>query len=109
MRNTITLTDPNGNAKSLVSVEVYEWQAASPYYGTKIGDMTEITGTGEYYIDLTESKKVTMLVDSVRKESLTGVELQGDTALADSIDTAAIQDGAITPAKTDNLLGDWED
>ena len=92
-------------------MSVYNYHASdaaeAPPNGTKIGDCSELTGKGQYTIDMAEAKKVTVVVDGNCVGGLIGIMLDGDTALDDSVDTSAIQDDAVTPAKT-TFVEDWE-
>lgn len=77
-RNSIRLTKLDGTPDTGKAVGVYNWQAAEPYYSTKIGDMIEIPNLGEYYLDMATSAKVTLLVGGSVKESYKGIEFLGD-------------------------------
>lgn len=103
MRNTITLKNTDGSPKTGAVVTVYNWQSGSPYYSTLVDTATEITGKGQYYIDVTTGFKGTVLIDSVVDEGMTGVMFRGEDAdVPDgSITTAKIADGAVTAIKTD--------
>jgi len=114
MRNTITLRYLDGRPKTGCAVAAYEWQSGAPYYGSLIGAFSEISGTGQYYLDLTGTVRATILIDSVREEAWTKVVLFGDFGtdflpdgtvdtdqLVDgAVTTAKIEDGAVTPVKT---------
>jgi len=102
MRAVITLKDSAGNVQTLRTVLVYAYDAgASDYCGTLIGQATEITGDGQYYINMAERQLVTVKVNGVRREGLTGVELPGDY-----MDAAKLKDGTITQAKCSTSLLD---
>jgi hypothetical protein len=96
MRNTITLRYLGGNPVTGKAVSAYEWQEDSPFYGDIIGTFTEISGTGQYYLDLNNAVKATILINSVREEAWTGILLNGETFDGGVF----IEDGTITPAKT---------
>jgi len=95
MRNTITFRDELGEPLPGLAVELYNWQAGAPYYSTKIGDFTDL-GNGQYYIDVTDSVRVTILVDSVVQTAFIGVLMNGE------LGTTSIPDGSITTAKLAN-------
>ena len=107
MTNNIVLEKTVGSYKQPdtgQTVEVYNYHASdaagNPPNGTKIGDATEITGTGVYQIGMSESTKVTVVVGGAARAGLVGVLLNGEKALDDSVDTSAIEDSAVTPGKT---------
>jgi len=103
MRNTITFRDDLGEPLPGLAVELYEWQSGSPFYADKIGDFTDL-GNGQYYIDVTDSARCTVLVDSVVQTAFIGILMNGElgtTSIPDgSITTAKLADGAVTPDKT---------
>ena len=113
MINTITLDKVvagNKQPDTGRSVSVYNYHASdtaeSPPNGTKIGDCSELTGKGQYTIDMAESKKVTVVVNGNCVGGLIGIMLDGDVALDDSVDNSAIQDDAVTPDKA-TFAKDW--
>lgn len=77
MKNTINIIDKNGNPVTGKTVSVYKYQKTSPYYSTKIGDMTD-NGNGVYEIDIEYDAIVTILMDGVVVEPLTGVKFNGN-------------------------------
>lgn len=102
MKNVITFQNLDGSPATGKSVEAYEYDAAPPYYGDKIGDFSEVPGLGEYYIEITSTVKATILVNSVVQAAFTGYPLLGEgTGFAPdgSITTVKIADGAVTTAK----------
>jgi|GEM_PF-6785415 len=107
MINTVILEKLISGSKApdtLQAVSAYDYNAAdisgSPPNGTKIADMTEISGAGLYTIDLVEAKKVTIVVGGTCRAGLIGILFNGDKALDDSVDTSALSDSAVTPVKT---------
>jgi len=103
MKNVITLQNLDGSPATGKSVEAYEYDAAPPYYGDKIGDYSEVPGLGEYYIEITSTVKATILVNSAVQSAFVGYPLLGDLGPGfipdDSITTIKIDDGAVTTAK----------
>jgi len=103
MRNTVTFRNADGEPVPGLAVELYEWQASSPYYADKIGDFTDLAN-GQYYIDITDaSVRATILVDSVVQTAFIGIKMDGDIDVSipdGSITTAMLADGAVTPPKT---------
>lgn len=86
------------------SVQVYAYHASDVAggapNGSLIGAAAEISGSGIYSIDIAESVKVTIVVGGVCRTGMIGMMLHGSLALNDSVDTTAIADQAVTPAKT---------
>lgn len=103
MRNVLTLKKTDGRPDTGKAVEAYLWQSTTPFYSSKIGDFIEITGLGQYYIELSNAVRATILVNSTRLEAFTGVLLDGDlgpvTIPDGSITTVKLADGAITTPK----------
>lgn len=113
MRNTITFRDSSGEPQTGLAVELYEWQAGSPFYDSKIGDFNDV-GNGQYYIDVTDSVRGTILVDSVVQTAFIGVLMNGNLGLTsilpgsittemladDCVTNDKIDDGSVTPVKT---------
>jgi len=98
-----TLSGGNKQPDSGKAVSVYEYNssdvAGGAPNGSKIGDCSEISGTGVYTIDISESKKATIVVAGKCVEGQIGVLLHGEKALDDSVDTSAIVDSAVTNDK----------
>lgn len=103
MRHAISFKNLEGQPLTGLAVELYNWQAGSPYYSSKIGDFSEVPNTGEYYIDITATVRATVIVDSVVQTAFIGIALVGnldENFIPDgSITTAKLVDGAVTTAK----------
>ncbi len=78
MRNLLTLKNADGTPKTGQTVQLYNWQSASPYYSTLVGSMTEIAGKGQYYIDRSTGLTGTILIGGVRDDALTKIKIVGD-------------------------------
>ncbi len=107
MTNTIVLETISGGNKQPDSgrtVEAYNYHASDaagfPPNGTKIDDCAEISTSGVYKIEMSESLRTTIVADSNCRAGLIGVLLDGDKALDGSVDNTALEDAAVTPAKT---------
>jgi hypothetical protein len=85
-------------------VEIYAFHANDAAgglpNGSKLGDATEIGSTGVYYHTSATSQKVTVVVDGTVRAGLVGVLFHGEKALANSVDSAAIEDATVTPSDT---------
>ena len=113
MRNELIIRNSSGEPQPGLAVELYNWQAGSPYYSTKVGDFTD-NGDGSYHIDLSDSVKGTLLIDSVVNTATIGRLFNGElgaTSIPDgsittaklansAVTTIKIADEAVTPAKT---------
>lgn len=113
VRNPITLVETvNGVIQPLtgITARLYVYDAGAPNFrGTFKGTFTEHpSGSGSYYIDIIGAgfKGVVTVDDGGGESNLTswvGKKFSGDVAPVDEVDTAAIQDGAVTAEKTDFL------
>ncbi len=95
------------------TVTVYEFSLADMPLrapnGALLGTCTEVAGTGQYSLELTASKKVTVAVNGKAVAGLIGVQGNGNTALDDWVDTSAIQDAAVTPQKASFVIVEEDD
>ncbi|MFQ5639526.1 MAG: hypothetical protein ACE5IR_16195 [bacterium] len=93
MRNAILLKGTTGTE----TVELYNWQSASPFYSTKVGDFT-FDANEIWYIDLTDQVIGTVLVDSLVSVPFIKHSFAGDDG--------HVPDGTVTPDKT-TFAQDW--
>lgn len=108
MLNPILLTcikdDGSLGPDTDLTVQIYAYHASDTAgtapNGALIGACPEQNGSGTYIATLAESQKVTVVCDGLCRAGFIGVLLDGEAALDGSIDTTAIADGSITPAKT---------
>lgn len=105
VRSVITLKNNNGTPKTGATVQIYEYdENAQDYRGNLIGQATEIPNKGQYYLIMTEQKIVTVFVNNIREESLTGVILEGkEFDAAGRVKDGTISINKLTQAARDEI------
>jgi hypothetical protein len=78
MRAILTFKDATGAPRTNLVVMVYTYIAnGSDFCGSLLGQATEIPTKGQYYISLTDDSLVTVKVNGVREDGMTGILLNG--------------------------------